>query len=425
MKIFKRILFSVLAIVTLLLVVAIIFLIILYDGSSIDSDFDKSKSYKNVDEIIGDSFSNSIDNIYNSKADSIYSDNKINITITEDELDNYVIELVRNNINKNYLKDEFSINKSNSVEVNSLNFLIGNDSITIRTRITFLSFYKTKVDLISDAKIEDGKLKFTFNEIKLGGKIGISRGFVKNTLNALNIKLNDKDSEIFKIDSNNLALYLNFDELLESYITNQLIANNIKKLDYTVKASTDGLFVSIDTNKLFKPTTLNTYPAFNNLEFRTEANNKLLVTNPNTIDLYEETFNKLINDSYNDVSDDYNLKNSFKIGKKDFSVLLYDVCNYDLSNLDLKTKIELSNSKSDVDIPLIAKTSIDTLKDSLGNVSDIVVKIESIKLNEIENSVSIFNEIKIPIDKLTNNEFYVTDLELDKENEKLILSIKK
>ena len=433
MKFLKRLIIT-LFVIALLLVVAIIVLgVIAYDGSGLSYN---PNSSNNMYNLIGSEFGKSLDKIYNSSY--VVDDNKIEIGITDDALTQYVFDNVRDmEGNEKYYdgsKDQKTyIMESNNVRLNSVEFFINEDlTLTSKVRVQAIGFYQTSIHLNAGLSVisyddlkDDGKeyenlvgvehiLAVEFNELKLGTSLGITSKIAKKLLS--NFKFNVDSSVNFDFDK--LALYMNFDEIMEKCCQDEFLLSLLQECNYSVsieKYDSDlepKLYLIVDTKNLFSQEVKKDI-TISNLDVITEISSEL---SSGMISLSEEEFNALIKDKISSNLNDFN--RIITLGETNINLTLNDpYFSLDTNSLTANLKFNNTNSVVKLNIGFEYINSSKLIKISLNDCYAGNIKAS----NLTKNDSSVINELELSTTDVFGNIISekITNIVIDKDNKVL------
>ena len=120
MKIFKIILKILLSLIILIIITVAVFMIIIYDGSTAEFDYNDSLT---IERVLGEGLDQSLNTIASLDSEERKSDkNKIVVAITIDELNNFLVDTVRSQINSNYFDGGHCINTHRVYDPNDIHF---------------------------------------------------------------------------------------------------------------------------------------------------------------------------------------------------------------------------------------------------------------------------------------------------------------
>ncbi len=176
MKLLKTIIKIVLFIVLLLVIGVVVFLLIIMDNGQTDFTPDDSLTLENV---LGSDLEESLNNISLLSDEERTTDkNKIELSLTIDELNNFVVQMIRSNVNSNYLVDgNNTVLEAGPAKLKSIFFEPYNENtISVKGRVEALNFYKTSLTLAGMPKIDGNNLVFQFTDFKFGNSINIAKG---------------------------------------------------------------------------------------------------------------------------------------------------------------------------------------------------------------------------------------------------------
>ncbi|RIA64848.1 hypothetical protein EI71_01837 [Anaeroplasma bactoclasticum] len=410
MKLLKFILKLILIIVLVVIVGAVIFLIVVSDNST--SDYTPSTEVKSVEQVLGKNIYDSLESIsLIDKNDRSTSDNnKITIDISYQELNDCLTDIIRTNgsiNNSTYLLPDgtSSITSAGPVSLDSITFQEIDGKFGAIARGSALGFYKTSISMVlsEDPSIVDNVLYLKLGSVKLGQKLNISAGFVKDIFNRFNL-FKDQSNEYFDIQE--LTLKLDLNQQLEKFTSSSRFTDFFKgatfKSTYT-QGENAKLSLEVDTKNIFIsyddiPVTPTSY------EFDPAV---ILALPERTLVISEENFNYLIHEEFDTAS--YNLE-PMVIGGYNFTFAL-DNFYYDLDRTSSKSSIlaevSINNLKT-----LVEANMTETIHMESGKVKEVVLTVDSLKLgNAIVPNDNFFQEIVITEDSLTNGHSDILSVE--------------
>ena len=106
MRLLRKLIFGIIGFVLLIVIALVLVFAISYDESK--CSIDMTKDYRKIDTIVGDGIFDSLDNIRKSNYEE--SKNNISFGITQDELNYYLVQAIRNSVNPKYLDGDDYIN---------------------------------------------------------------------------------------------------------------------------------------------------------------------------------------------------------------------------------------------------------------------------------------------------------------------------
>ena len=414
MKIFKTILRIVLFILLLIVITVVVFMIIIYDGSTTEFNYDENVT---IERVLGEGLDTSLARIASLDSEERETDkNKIVLSLTVDELNNFVVDAIRSQINSDYLIDDNkTIIESGPAKLNSLFFEdFESSKLGIKARVEGLGFYKTSLTLAGSPEINGNNLEFKFENFKFGNNIGISKDQVLSVKNFFGLDF----GSIQSLDLNEMVYSLDISNFMASSNIFSSIVMNVEK---ECKYSDNEIILSFDTRDIFTELNPIQEPVLSIVkpELSSLVLNKTLV-------LTEEQFNYLIsfelNKTETEAKENGATAGKFSIGDKEFT---YNIENlyYNIDTEQMQAHISINEAKAnlvaDVDI-------IKTFNPSTNNLESLKLKVKTIKLgNVVVDASKFFDEIEIPANNFTfGYDISLEDVTFNKEEEKCNIKFK-
>lgn len=407
MKLIKTLLKIILFIVLVVIVGAVIFLLVIMDTS--DTTF-KPTDGVSVEEVLGSDLNTSLDNI--SKLDDTgrtTDKNAIEISISTEELNNFVVEIIRSNLDSTYLKEDgqTKVYTAGPSAIDSVFFENYNETnLGVKARVEALNFYKTSLTLAGAPSIDGDNLVFQFNEFKLGNRISLSREQVIGfkdffKLNFGSIQGFDLDTMTFKFD---------ISSFMES---SNAFGNIISSIGKTCEYKDDNLLLTFDTKNIFTPLTPIQEPV---ISF--EAPSLAALAHDHTLEISENQFNFIIKHELENTSEEAKENGatggSFKLGSNEFTYKL-EKLYYNIDTEQMQAYIYINEAKAN----LVADVDIETIKAD-GYVESLKIKVKTIKVGSTTmDATNFFGDIIIPASNFTfGYNLHVKGITFNKTEEK-------
>lgn len=387
MKLLKTIIKIVLFIVLLLVIGVVVFLLIIMDNGQTDFTPDDSLTLENV---LGSNLEESLNNISLLSDEERTTDkNKIELSLTIEELNNFVVQMIRSNVNSNYLKDgNNTVLEAGPAKLKSIFFEPYNENaISVKARVEALNFYKTSLTLAGMPKIDGNNLVFQFTDFKFGNSINISKDQV------ISVK------DFFKLELGNIQGF-NLDDMTFSFDISSFMnssnafSNIVSDVNKDCTYANNSLTLAFDTKDIFTPIEAIQEPA---LEFTIPPMTDLI---SDSLTLTENQFNYLIAKELNDTKDEAKEAGAtggeFKIGNSKFTYNL-DKLYYNIDTEEMQAYIYINECKTN----LVA--SVEILKNySGGYLESLDINVLKIKLGKKEmDAKNFFSKINIPASNFT------------------------
>ena len=406
MKLIKTIIKIVVFLVILVVLAAVIFLLIIMDTSKTDFTVDENVT---IEKVLGSSLEGSLNNIAGlSDEERKTEKNKKELSLKNDELNNFVVQVIRDNINSNYLVDtNNSILEAGPAKLNSIFFEEYNENnLAVKARFEAFNFYKTSLTLAGSPSLEGNNLVFHFSDFKFGNTIGISKDQFISVKDFFKLEL----GSIQGFDLNNMTYSFDISSLMNSSNAfGDIIAGAEKNVTYADKK----LSLAFDTRKIFTEVTPIQEPV---ASFTIPSLAELALGN---LVLDENQFNYIIKEQLNDTSSSARENGatggSFKLGDSTFTYNL-DKLYYNIDTEQMQAYIYINEVKAN----LIADVSMKKVFDG-SNLDSIDINVNTIKIGETTvNASNFFSTINIPASNFTfgYDAIDVKDIIFDKENEK-------
>ena len=393
MKLIKLILKIVLGIVALVLVAAIVFLIVVSDGSS--PEYKPEGELTSLETVIGKSIYESLEEIASiEKSDRPTSDkNKISLDLSIKDLNDITTNIIRTNEsinNPDYLKEggTSSSLSSGGVKLDTVTFQDVDGKIGVKARGSAFGFYKTSITLSGTPSIKDNVLNLKLDGIKLGNKLPISAGFVTSIFDKFNIDFGNNKY----FDTKNLTLTLDLEEQLKNFTSSSRFSDFLKGTTYSVSYQDKVVSLGLDMKEVFTD-----YPALPKASDSYTLDYSGFTPLGVTVTISEEDFNNLIKQELDKSS--FNLE-PMELGGYQYIFGLNDLI-FDIdatpTNSCVLAEVSINHAKA----LLNAKVNVDKEIES-GNVSKLIFSVDSFKLgNTLVPNENFFDKIEVSADALT------------------------
>ena len=406
MKLIKTIIKIVVFLVILVILAAVVFLLIIMDTST--SDFTPDDNVT-IEKVLGKSLEDSLANVATLTNDERKTDkNKIELSLTIDELNNFVVQVIRDNVNKDYLanSDNNSILEAGPAKLNTILFEEFNETnIAAKVRVEALGFYKTSLTLAGSPSIVDNNLVFQFNNFKFGNTINISKEQVISVKDFFKLDF----GTIQGFDLNNMTYSFDLSSLMNSSNAFGEIVNGAGKNAYYKDKK---LTLSFDTREIFtevkpiqEPVASYSVPSLVDL-----AMGNLI--------LDENQFNYLIaqqlNQTTNSARENGATGGSFTIGNSTFTYNL-DKLYYNIDTEQMQAYIYINEVKAN----LVADVEMEKIYNGT-HVESLDISVKTIKIgNTLVDASNFFSKINVPASNFTfgYDVIDVDDIIFNKENE--------
>jgi len=343
-KLFKFIFKLVAFVVAICFILLLVVFFISFDDEK--PNFTAETKYNSIPVEVGSDLNYSLDNIYRSN----YEDNYVELSFSVDTLNGFLTEIIRNQINENYLITDDSVMNIGGASLDSIFFVTDDDSIGLKIRVSVMGFYKTTLSILTKLEANDSMVvNATFSKFSLGNNISVDRKIIENVLNALAKVLNGK---IDGFNINKASLSINIKDFILSSSTDTLMLDLISSSNMSISIKDSNIVMKIDTSKLFKKYSLS------NSKTNEGINDTIAsaLANPNsdssyTISLTTDQFNYLISNEFDEALG--NLSKTYEIGENIFSMSVipntpyYDVFS---SKILLGLKFNSLESEASIDI---------------------------------------------------------------------------
>ena len=408
MKLLFKLLWGIIGFVVILAVGAVILFAISTDNSKVE--FDMTKEYRSFDVIVGEDLNNSLLNI--KESNYAIENNKLTIGITDEEINYYIISMIRQNVNENYLDTDENIVKNDKAELKGIMFKIENDKISIKMRAK-LSFYDTSINVTAKLNIDNKMLIFKLEDTKLGS-LPIPIDFIKSMMTNMNVKLEGDTG----FDPETFEFKMNMESLLKSATDNEILSIIINNCDYNVTVADSKLKLILNTDKIFMPEqNVSTGNSAGYSELLEVAKNAAIEdsTHSYSCTITEEIFNSLIIDNLKEAVNGFSM--SFGIGKNNFSIGLKGIY-YSIEKGALITNLVIS----DVTSPILLHVSI--IPNKIGNeINSLSLKVEGISIGSLDKlPFDSFSIDDIPVSSLGFGSVTVKDMIFDKDKKEVTIS---
>ncbi len=393
MRLIKKLIFGIIGLAVFLVVALVIIYAITVDDSS--ASIDLSKEYRNVETIVGEEAYDSIDNV--SESNYAAESNNIAISITDEELNYYIVQGIRAGVNPDYLETSDYIIKYDDMELKSVSFIFDGDTVQIKIRVNAY-FYHTSIKLKASLSLDNKELVFKFEDLKLGF-LPIPLDMFKNMVKNFNFKVDEAKG----FDFENLEFRMSIDSFLKSLEVNDSFKAIIDNCQFTLKVADSKIGFFIDTTKVFM--TAQTISTGNDTGFNealvaaasaaaSDSNHKYSCT------ISEANFNSKIASSLNDTISSFG--SSFTIGGKTFTIKL-DKIYYDFALQAFITNLYINNTSSPIKAfvnitpvtegGVVTKIKVNVNKITLGTLDG--VSLDSFEIDDIDISSLGFENVKI------------------------------
>ena len=408
MRLLRKLIFGIIGFVLLIVIALVLVFAISYDESK--CSIDMTKDYRKIDTIVGDGIFDSLDNIRKSNYEE--SKNNISFGITQDELNYYLVQAIRNSVNPKYLDGDDYIIKDSNYSLQSFEFQIKEDVMEFKLRLN-VYFYQTSVRLSAKLSLDNKLLRFKLEGAKLG-YLPMPIDIIKSVMSSMDFKI----SESSGFDPKNFEFVFSMDDLLKSTENNAILATILNNCDYLITIADNQLKLSIDTNKVFKEATV--VPEASDAGLTDILNEAEIEASSDPEYHYcckisEANFNYLIMGNINSSTEGF--KHTFKVGNRDLELKLGNMA-YDIVKEAFVTNLYICGCSSPVEIGISINPQFEG-----GVVTKLGIQMGAIKIGDIENSqLQLFDFGDIDIDVLGFNDVKVNNIEFDKENRKIIVS---
>lgn len=309
-----------------------IFIFFTYDNEKIT--YDASQTHDTLEQIFCDDTQSSLKNIY----DTNYEDNKLEINFSVDEINSYIVDLIRDKVEPEYLISKDYIISKSSLTLNSILFVEGKDCIKAKARMTAANFYKTTASLGANVTIDENNLlTCTFENFSIGRNITVKRDLVLKIFKNLNLQLGESSG--FNFDQ--LTFTLDVNKIFKESLADQFLYEILDACDHEIVMGKSGISLIFDTTKLFdKGTTIPSYSEnFDAKLIAAAASKMLILTGPefNTIVQSKLDPKKLIN-------------TAITFGDAELFTISLDDMYFDLATSSIKSNLLIDDLKSNVQI---------------------------------------------------------------------------
>ena len=384
-----------------------------------------------------------------------FDNNRINIGISSDTLNNYFFEIIRNSVEgaSNYYdgseNERTYIIKNNNITLNSIEFYV-NDNNTLASRARFDLFgYKTSIYISADVSIKSAAqlknlgatysgdennnhiLNIEFSKMRFGSNLSISSSLVKDIFKILNLSFNTGD---VNFDVNRLAFYFDLDEIIKKSCKDEFLLSVIEACDYDVsikKLDTDDvekIYLSVNTEDLFmsKQAIINGSKDSAEIKFIEAIPN--VIANPYsevTISLTEEEINGYLEEYLNNNLSSFN--KSIDIGESTINLTI-DNAYYSIEKSAILSNIQFNNANT----PVLINTTLENTYDDENYIKSITVSASNVKLGTDSNAGMLTNSSGDEISSFTFNisdiftatySKYIKNIEFDELNKVCIITL--
>lgn len=404
-KLLKIIFFSIFTIILLIIVGLIA--VVLLSGDSSKDEFDTTAEYRSFETIIGEDLSSSLTTIKETNYNE--DNNKITIKITEEELNNYLVSLIRENINSEYLISNEYVKEAYGIRLNSLFFHMEGDVLSAKFRVDILNVYKTSLTLAAKISIDENRiLNLELVHAKLGkGTITITTNFVKNSIKKLKLKFN----ETAQFDPNTFTFKFDINKILEENCKDELLSLMIKNCPYDVFVSDSKLNLVIDTKDLFMDEQAIDTATASTLEAKkleAKALAEASLSHDYSLTITENEFNYMIQTAINESISSF--EKNLTIGNSNIKLQIKKMYLH-FDNFNIKSNLYTNDCATPLDI------SFELVPIKLGEyVNSIYIKPGSKKLGNINatDSLDIFTIPPIPLDTIGFEDMNISDINVNK-----------
>lgn len=407
MKLIKTLIKIILFIILFVIIGAVVFLLVIMDTS--DTSF-KPTDGVSIEEVLGSDLNTSLNTISGLDNEGRKTDkNAIEISFTTEELNNFIVEIIRSNISQNYLKEggETKVFTAGPSAIDSVFFEdYGENTLSVKARVEALNFYKTSLTLAGTPSIEGDELVFKFTDFKLGNRIGLTSDQVIGFKDFF--KLNFGSISGFDLDT--MTFRFDISSFMES---SNAFGNIIKGVDKNCEYKDKNLVLKFDTRNIFTELQPIQEPVAS-----FEIPDLALLALEHKLELTENQFNFIIKheleNTTNDAQENGATGGSFKIGSNEFTYKL-EKLYYNIDTEQMQAYIYINEAKAN----LVADVDISTIK-SGDYVDSLKIKVKTIKLgNTLMDASNFFSEIIIPASNFTfGYDLHVKDIKFNKTEEK-------
>ncbi len=402
-KILKFIIFSIITIILLIIIGVVV--IVLLSGDSSKDEFDTSVEYRTVETIIGEDLSSSIEEI--KSTNYLAENNHVNVIITEEEINNYLVQLIRETINADYLISKDYIKEAYGIRLNSVFFHMDGDLLSCKFRVDILNAYKTSLTLSANLSVDDDKvLNVELVDAKLGkGTITITTNFVKDCIKKLKLKFN----ETAQFDPNTFTFKFNIEKILKDSCKDDLLVFMINNCDYDVFVADSKLNLVIDTKDLFMPEQAIDTASASTLEAKKLAALAEAETNLShnySLTITENEFNHMIQEAINDSISSF--KKDIIIGSTTIELKIKKMYLY-FESLNIKSNLYTNDCSTPLDI------NFELVPIKLEYINALYIKMGSKKLGNIDatDSFNIFTIPPIPLETIGFENVNITNININ------------
>ena len=368
-KLFKIIFGIFGTLITLSLILSIVVIFLLYDDEK--PNFTADTEYNTIPVEVGKDLKNSLNNISTTN----YSDNYVELSLDVDTLNGFLVDIIRDSINEEYLISTDKIVSINSLSIDSIFFIGDGDYLGLKLRASAFGFFKTTFSISTTLTCDENMvLTASYKKFNLGNNISIDKSYVESILNSLGNEINGSVSA-FNITSDSIEIDLR--KFLSSSTSSSLIFDLISSADMSVKFSDSKVIIRFDTSKLFSDYSFDNPKTTNGI--MSAVGEALL--NPNadssfTISLTEEQFNALI---YDDVTVEINkLSKTYEIGDESFSIsVIPDSVYYNIFSSKIGLGILFNNLEASAEVDITR-----TLEKNEEFITNIKIEVGGFKIGQ-------------------------------------------
>ncbi|MGM9969065.1 MAG: hypothetical protein ACI35S_01570 [Anaeroplasma sp.] len=402
-KLIKTLIFFVIFIILIVVLLVGIVIFITYDKEELDYATDAT--HNSIEYVIGEDIIESIKKI----DENNYEDNNIYLSFSQDELNTFLIELIRKNINEKFLIDEDYILVEKGVKLNSILFQINDNIISLKISLSYRDIYYTTITCKSDLYIDNNVIYIRCEEYGLGNNLSISKSTVDKVLDAFSVDLLNQ----LNTETKDYIFSFNIDEMVGSTIQDNLLVYLIQSLEFDSKIENNILILYANTSILFDGGTA--IPEYENPDGLIA--DKMMSYDPIIgyieVSLNSAQLNYLIKDNLNS-----NLfKSTVTINAGEINLALSKMY-YSIMNNSIKSNLSINEASTTATI----ETKV------INNETSLSINIFKVYLNELEiyNQSIFIDEFVIDSKTLGLDEYFIINkIIVNKEKDEITLNLSK
>ncbi|MCQ2772242.1 MAG: hypothetical protein MJ238_03085, partial [Bacilli bacterium] len=244
MKFLKKLLITLLVIVLLVGGVIAAAYVLLYDN--------QTKGFKNIEggfditNHVADSIYDSLENIKVTN----YTENHLDLELTEDNINAFIIKMVQTKVPE-YPETKSSIVEMNGAALDCVYVRGVGETFELYVCVRYKSIMYSSLKISANFKIEDNKLSFKVDTVKLGKYINISPEKAASMLGGFLPTTGEGGSPVEGLDLNTMTFSLDLNKIIQDNVQEPFVRDLLRALKYEAGIHDGVIKLKIDTKDIF------------------------------------------------------------------------------------------------------------------------------------------------------------------------------